>query len=140
MTCSWLTYSLPLSEYWYYALKRAFQVINYLPIKLRGQITMSFEIFHHVKPDIRTLFPMFSIAYADKHDNNATHQSNMMAQSIWVIIISTYSKANCIEFYHQPSNQIITRAIHKLDPPLQQVQSSTFVMMGFYYSIPIITK
>ena len=118
MARSWLTSSLLLSKYWYYPIKYALQVTNYLPIKFRGQISTPFEIVYHTKPDIQTFLPMFSIVYVDKHNNNVAHRSNMTTQSIQFMVIFTSSKENCIEFYHLPSTQILTCAIYKLDPTL----------------------
>ena len=48
------------------ALKRAATAHNYLPFRLRGQITTPFELVHHEKFDIRNLFPMFDVAYIEK--------------------------------------------------------------------------
>ena len=82
MARSWLNSALLPSEFWFYAVQRAVQVSNYLPIRLRGQLTSPFEIVHHTKPDIRSLFPLFSIAYIDKQQDNTTMRENLQCQSI----------------------------------------------------------
>ena len=79
MARSWSSSALLPSSFWFHAIKRACKVSNYLLIKLKGQITSSHKIVHHVKPDIRTLFPMFSIAYLDKSEDNTTNQGNFSA-------------------------------------------------------------
>lgn len=66
MARGWLASSLLPASFWFYAVKRACEVSNYLPLKSKGILTSSFELVHHQKPDLRTLFPMFSVAYIDK--------------------------------------------------------------------------
>ena len=63
MAIAWLTDSQLPSSFWWHAVKRACEVSNYLPIKANDKITTPFYLTHHKLPDLRTLFPMFSVAY-----------------------------------------------------------------------------
>ena len=78
MARSWLNSSLLPSSFWFYAIKRAVEVSNYLPVTLRGQITTPFELAHHVKPNIQIqiLLPIFSIAYIDKPSDSNNIREN----------------------------------------------------------------
>lgn len=49
--------------YWFWALRHANQVANYIPCKVEGELTTSFELVHGVKPDYRILFRLFSTVY-----------------------------------------------------------------------------
>ena len=110
MACSWMTTSLLPSSFWYYAVKRAIEVSNYLPVAFHNHTTSSFEIVHHQKPDIRNLFPL-------SRDGNSTTES-MGNRSLRVIAVGKSEIANCLDFYHPPTKQIYTSAVYKLDPTL----------------------
>ena len=116
MSHNWLNVSLLLSDYWYYTVKCAVKVSNYLSIRLHGQITTSFEIVHHTKPDIPSIFPV-CIAYIGKQTDD-TIARTPQGQSIHVIVIRKSSKSNCIEFYHPPSKQVIPSSVYRLYPIL----------------------
>ena len=77
MARSWLNSALISSEFWFYVVKGAVQVSNYLYVRLRGQLTPPFEIVYHTKPDIRSLFPLISITYIDKQQDNTTICKNL---------------------------------------------------------------
>eukprot|EP00957_Ditylum_brightwellii_P177710 13537093-Ditylum_brightwellii.AAC.1 len=76
MAHSWINSALLPSSFWYVALAPAATVSNYLPVCLKGQLTAPFEIVHHEKYDIRNLFPMFSVAYVKKiQDDKVKHKT-----------------------------------------------------------------
>jgi len=53
---------LPAS-FWFYAVKRAAKVCNYFSIKVENDTwTTHFELAHGIKPDLRALFKLFSVA------------------------------------------------------------------------------
>ena len=103
MSCSWLTSSLIPSDFWFHVVKRACEISNYFPTKSRGQTTSLYEIVHHVKPDIRILFPLFSISYINKQEDSNTTWASVHTQSLRVIASGKSSKTNFLEFYHPPS-------------------------------------
>ena len=116
MARSWLSSALLPSSFWFHAIKRACEIKNYLPVNLKGQITSPHELVYHHKPDMRCLFPLFSVAYIDKDEDSNTNRGNFSSLSLRVIAIGKSSRANCLEFYHPPSKQILTRAVYRLDP------------------------
>ena len=52
MARSWLTSSMLPSEYWWYMLKRATEVSNYIPIKVNGTLSFPHELMYDTKPDV----------------------------------------------------------------------------------------
>lgn len=74
MAQGWLNSALLPSQFWFYAIKRALEVSNYLPIKNSGINTTPFELVHHIKLDTRTLIPMVWITYIDKTCDNTSSQ------------------------------------------------------------------
>jgi hypothetical protein len=63
MARNWLASAELPSTFWYFAVRRAAEVCNYFPYKLEdGSATTLFELAHHVMPDLRMLFKLFSLA------------------------------------------------------------------------------
>jgi deoxyuridine 5'-triphosphate nucleotidohydrolase len=118
MARSWLTSALLPSSFWYYAIKRAVEVSNYLPVTLKGQPTTPFELVHHQKPDLRALIPLFSTAYIDHPRTGTTNTATFSSQSLRVILIGRSSTCTSLEFYHPPTKQIISSSVYRLDPTL----------------------
>jgi hypothetical protein len=50
-------------SYWFWALRHANQVANYIPCKVNDELTTPFELVYGVKPDYRILFRLFSTVY-----------------------------------------------------------------------------
>ena len=109
MARSWLTASLLPSSFWYFAIRRAVEVSNYMPINVKGLITTPFQLVHHQQPDLHSLIPLFSIAYIDHPMTNNTHNEAMSTQTLRTILIGKSDKSSALEFYHPPSKQIITK-------------------------------
>ena len=118
MARSWLTAALLPSSFWFYAIKRAIEVSNYMPVNVKGMITTPFELVHHSKPDLHSLIPLFSVSYIDHPMTNTTKNETMSTQSLRTILIGKSTKTTALEFYHPPSKQIITSAVYRLDPTL----------------------
>lgn len=60
MARNWLTAELLPTKYWFFALKRAVEIMNILPTKHEGGIVSTpFEYVHNKKVDYRQLFPIF---------------------------------------------------------------------------------
>jgi hypothetical protein len=49
--------------YWFWALRHATQVSNYIPCKVNEELATPFELVHGVKLDYRVLFRLFSTVY-----------------------------------------------------------------------------
>ena len=57
-------------DYWFHAVQHSCGMTNQIPAKVDGKLTTPFELVHHVAPDTRTWFPLFSIAYFYKDLDN----------------------------------------------------------------------
>ena len=71
---------------WFHAIKGACEIRNYLPVKLKGVLTRPFDIYHHVKPDLRTLFPLLSVKCVD-NVNDSKNQKKIHWKSLKCISI-----------------------------------------------------
>jgi len=110
MARSWMLSSLLPSEFWWFALNRATQVANYIPLKINGKITTPHELAYKQKVDLRNLFPLFCVAYPNIKTN---HTFN--AQSVRAILVGKSTKTNCYEFYQPSTKSIITTPTYRLD-------------------------
>jgi hypothetical protein len=118
MARSWLTSALLPSNFWFYAIKRAVETSNYLPVTLNGLPTTPFELVHHEQPDLRALIPLFSIAYIDHPHSGTTATPSMSSQTLRVILIGKSQHSTGLDFYHPPTKQTYTSSVYKLDPTL----------------------
>lgn len=81
MARAWLTSHLLQSKFWWWALKRATEVSNYIHIRIDNRITTPFELAYDVKPDLRALIPMFSVSYLRRYkDGNITRKKHPFSQ------------------------------------------------------------
>jgi hypothetical protein len=65
MARNWLASAELPASFWFYAVRHAAKVCNYFPAKLDcGTWSTPFELAHKVKPDLRVLFKLFSVAVA----------------------------------------------------------------------------
>jgi hypothetical protein len=63
MARNWLASAKLPSKFWFYVAKHAAEVCNYFPIKLdNGEWTTPLTLAHKIKPDLRVLFKLFSVA------------------------------------------------------------------------------
>ena len=118
MARSWLTSALLPSSFWYFAIKRAVETSNYLPIKANGIITTPHELAYHIKPNMHALFPMFSLGYIDKPYDSTSKRESFTSQSLRVIAVGRSNTSNSLQFFHPPTQQLLTSAQYRLDPVL----------------------
>ncbi len=63
MARNWLASAELPGTFWLFAVKRAAEVCNYFPLKLECSTwTTPLQLAHNVKPDLRNLFCLFSVA------------------------------------------------------------------------------
>ncbi len=116
MSRNWLRSSLLPTKYWYFAMKRACEVCNILPVKKGKIITTPHELVYKQKVDYRVLFPMFSTAYIKyMRDDKADYQEDptnikWSSQSLKCIVVGTCSKSDGLLFYHPPTKQTFSCA------------------------------
>jgi hypothetical protein len=58
MSRNWLSSAQLPPIFWYFAVKRAAEVTNYLPVKIDDKQLTPLELVYGIKPDLRNLFPM----------------------------------------------------------------------------------
>ena len=111
MSRNWLRASLLPSTYWFFAIKRAAEVLNMYPTQLKdGTVTTPFETVYNEKPDLRTLIPLFSTAYIKKVRDRGLHRNKWYTQSLRCIVVGTCPDSDSLLFYHPPSKQTLSCA------------------------------
>jgi hypothetical protein len=110
MTRNWLTSAHLPSKYWYFAVKRACEILNIMPIKIGGKITTPFEEMYGEKVDYRNLFPMFSLAYIKQMRAEGHNKSKWKSQTLKCIAVGKCNDSDSLLFYHPPSKQTLSCA------------------------------
>ena len=83
MVCNFLTSNYLPQKFWYFDLKMAAQVSNYMPILCEnGQWTTPHEKKYGTKLDWRNLVPMFSIGYIRRNQDGNKQWATSDSQSI----------------------------------------------------------
>ena len=110
MSRNWLRAHLLPSKFWWFAVKRATELQNLLPIKKNGIITTPHELVHGDKVDYHCLFPMFSTAYIRKPKISQGKQTGRKwkSKSLKCIVVGQCPKSDGMLFYHPPSKQTIS--------------------------------
>eukprot|EP00957_Ditylum_brightwellii_P118837 9064478-Ditylum_brightwellii.AAC.1 len=68
--------------FWFWAPRHASQIHNYIPRKLNGCLTSSFEIVHGVQPDLRILFRLFATRHFTHMQDATRERTTMESQSL----------------------------------------------------------
>jgi len=128
MSRNWLASALLPCQFWWHALKRATEIANYFPIKINNQLTSPHELTYGIKPDMRSITPIFSVAYV-----NYKHPKTFQTQTIRTITIGRSNTTNTPEFYHPTTKQIITSNAYKLDETLTPGPAFNLPYDGGFY-------
>ena len=118
MARSWLASAVLPSNFWFHAITRTVEILNYLLVTMNDILTTPFELVHHHKPDIRALIPLFSIAYIDQPHTGTTATSTMSSKSFRVILIEKSANSATLALYHPPTKQTYSSVVYKLNPTL----------------------
>jgi len=113
MARAWLVSSLLPSNFWWFALKRATEISNYIPVRINSKLTTPHELVYKTKPDLRNLHPMFCVAYTSYKSDHSYD-----TQTVKTILVGRSDKTNSFLFYHPSTKQLITSARYKLDESL----------------------
>jgi len=101
MARNWLASAELPSTFWYYAVCRAAEVCNYFPFHLEdGSFTTPFELVHHVKPDLRTMFKPFGLAVVQGECKGNESLKKFDSQSLPMIAIGKCQNSNGLQFYN----------------------------------------
>ena len=118
MARAWLSSHLLPSKFWWYALKRATEISNYIPIKINNKITTPFELTYGIKPDLRFLLPMFSVAYLSRHRDGNITRKNTHSHSIRAILVGRDPSSTSFLFYHPGTQKTLTSDTFTIDETL----------------------
>ena len=108
MARNWLKSSMLPSTYWFFAVKRATEVSNIMPLKRDDKYFTPYEAVYQKKVDYRVLFPMFSIAYIRQHREDGQDKNSWVSKSLKCIAVGTCNKSDSLLFYHPPSKQTLS--------------------------------
>ena len=101
-------------QFWYFAIRYAVQINNYMPIKTEdGKDTTPFYQAYGVKPDYRNLCPLFSVAYVKVYGSGEGNTLN--PRTIPAILVGNDDKSDGKLFYNPSSKQILGSSDFKLD-------------------------
>jgi deoxyuridine 5'-triphosphate nucleotidohydrolase len=118
MARNWLKSQLLPSSFWFFAVKRAVEISNILPVETKeGIIYTPHERAYGTKVDYRNLFPMFSKAYIKTTtEQGGSHKNKFSTQTLKTICVGKCPKSNSLLFYHPDSKQLISDADgHRFD-------------------------
>jgi hypothetical protein len=117
MACNWLASAeLPLS-FWFYAIRRAAEVCNYLPFRLEsGLYSTPFELAHSVKPDLRLLFKPFSLAAVRRECVGDETLSKFSSQSVPMITLGRCPNSDGLQFFNPENGTIISSIDYSFQP------------------------
>jgi hypothetical protein len=102
------------STLWFYAVKRAAVVSNYFPMKLDDNTwTTAFELTHQVKPDLRVLFKLFSVAAVRREREGDRQLGKFESQSTLMIAVGRCPNSNGIQFYNPENGTLVSSIDYK---------------------------
>ena len=101
-------------DFWYFAIRYAVQVSNYMPIKNgNGKDTTPFFLAYATKPDYRKLSPLFSVAYVKIYQS--AEESTLMPQTIPAILVGNDDKSDGKLFYNPATKHLLGSSDFRLD-------------------------
>jgi hypothetical protein len=102
---------------WFFALRDAVQVCNYLPIMVDGNMTTSFELVHQCQPNYQAiLYSIFSHGYLQRVRDGSRECLQFEPQSQPGITIGHIELSNGLMFWNPTTNIISVSAEYRLDP------------------------
>jgi hypothetical protein len=103
-------------NYWYWALRQAVQVANYVPCSVNGISSTPHELVYGVKPDLRVLFRMFSVGFFHHLRDGTQHRSGISdSKTMQGIALGRCRKSDGMLFLCPHNKQIYTSSDYKLD-------------------------
>ena len=89
---------------------------NQIPANVDGKLTTPFELIHHVAPDTRTWFPLFSIAYFYKNLESEKDRTTFQSKSVIGIVVGQSTKTNALSYYNPITKQYYDPDTYKFEP------------------------
>jgi hypothetical protein len=116
MARSYITEKQVGREYWFYAIKRAAEMLNQVPGQMGQKLTSPFELVYGVKPDSRTWFELFSIGYFPVESKAGEAASASQSQTLDGIAVGRDEQSNTIFFYNPVTRKYYSPPVFKLEP------------------------
>ena len=91
-------------------------MMNYIPSKVNGELTSSFELVHHVPPDTRTWFPLFSIIFFYKKTDEDQDRTSFQLKAMIGIAVGCSTKTNALSVYNPTTKKYYEPDTYKFDP------------------------
>eukprot|EP00804_Cyclotella_cryptica_P030371 CCRYP_011900-RA/>CCRYP_011900-RA protein AED:0.20 eAED:-0.11 QI:0/0/0/1/1/1/3/0/1923 len=100
MARAYLTEKQMTHEFWFYAVKHATRMMNYIPGRMGRRLASPFELVHGVKPDSTTWFELFSVGFFKMESSSAGKHSKTQSMSLAGIAVGRDDTSNTILFYN----------------------------------------
>jgi hypothetical protein len=109
MARNWLTSVDFPATFWFYAVRCAVEVCNNFPFRLEdGSFTTPFELVHHIKPDLRTLFKPFGLAAVRRELHGDESFKKFDSQSLPMIEVGKCQNSNGIQIYNPMNGTFVS--------------------------------
>eukprot|EP00804_Cyclotella_cryptica_P016077 CCRYP_004202-RA/>CCRYP_004202-RA protein AED:0.18 eAED:-0.12 QI:0/0/0/1/0.5/0.33/3/0/1917 len=100
MARAYLTEKQMTREFWFYAVKHATRMMNYIPGRMGRRLASPFELVHGVKPDSTTWFELFSVGFFKMESSSDGKHSKTQSMSLAGIAVGRDDSSNTILFYN----------------------------------------
>ena len=94
MVRNWVALNHMPMQFWWFAIKYATQVYNYMPINYKNTISTPHYLVYKQKPDYRNLFPIFSVAYVKRYKDGTKKRKKLKSQTIKCIVVGNDHKSD----------------------------------------------
>ena len=145
MARSYITDMQMPRAYWFWALRHATQMVNYIPCKVNGELTTPFELVHGVKPDYRVVFRLFSTVYFRVKCDGARERDGVAeALSKQGIAIGQDRKSDGLLIYCPHTKKYFVSNSYKMDEGRSTANAFNLkykggIFIGLYDNSPIST-
>jgi hypothetical protein len=103
-------------EHWFYAIKRASEMLNQVPGRMGRKLTSPFELVYGVKPDSKTWCELFSVGYFPVESKAGEAASASQSQTLDGIAVGRDEQSNTILFYNPVTKKYYSPPVFKLEP------------------------
>ena len=101
-------------EFWFFAIKYAVQVSNYIPIKTnKNALTTPFYEAYKQHPDLRKLLPLFSAAYVKIYQSG--EGNTFETQTMKAILVGNDDKSDARLFYNPSTKKLLASSDYRLN-------------------------
>jgi hypothetical protein len=116
LPCAYLPKKHIQRSFWYFLIKHAAKMMNFIPRKYKGKLVSLFMLVHGVHPDQQAWLPIFSLCYFHhERDIDALHLKNQ-AHTLNGIVISQSSISTAILIYNPWNQQYYQLDSYRIDP------------------------